>query len=232
MAKEQAKAEVKKDWMGAVEAYSTAMERIRQNAQPLFAFAAIYAVVALISVAAQGGNKGGDYSSLESLVTFFFLVSIPLYGLSIADQRPMSVNEFLRPRPKLFIALLGLIILNFFIAAGSLLLLIFPIIWTLAWFYMATFILVDKKVGPIDALKHSKALAKGHMGKVWGIVGFGVVLNIGVSILSSFLSGYIKVLFDAIAVTTLLLWIDSASALLYRYMQRHAVTEVATPEER
>ena len=47
MAKEQAKAEVKKDWMGAVEAYSTAMERIRQNAQPLFAFAAIYLLMIL-----------------------------------------------------------------------------------------------------------------------------------------------------------------------------------------
>lgn len=219
MAEKVATTKDTKSWMGAFEAYSVALGRIRQNLQPYWAFAGIYLVVALISAAIQGGKTGEGYTSYETIVTILLLVSIPLYGLAVADKRSMSVNEFFKPRPKLFFILIAVVVLNALIAGISLLLLIFPIIWTLAWFYMTTFVAVDKGQGPIAALKQSKQLAQNHKAKVWGIVGVGILLNIGVSIFSGFLPGYAKVIFESFAVTFLLLWIDAASALLYRHLQ-------------
>lgn len=74
---------------------------------------------------------------------------------------------------KLFFPYLGVTILTFLAAVGGLILLIVPgLIWGIR-FSLSPIILVDKKIGPIMAMKESYAMTKGLF---WKLLGFWIVI--------------------------------------------------------
>lgn len=114
----------------------------------------------------------------------------------------------------MYLKYLGLAVLTGLIALVSFLLLIVPFFIVVPRLSLATYFLVDKKLGPSEALKASWAATKGNLGKVWGII----LVTVLFAILCLVLVGiYFLIMYSA------------AFAVLYAYLQRNQPQTPATP---
>lgn len=208
-------------WEGAFNAYGTAFKKLKENPEPALLFIGVYAVLAILSALMQGGQSymDPDYNSIEDLAYLVFAIPLIGYGLSLADGKKITLGTFMQFKFRHLVFLIVATILYALIVGVSLLLLLIPAIWTIAWFYLASYPIVDKNMGPIAALKESKRLAKEHKGKVWGIIGVSILLAIPVGILSQI--PYIGSVSNAAAGV----WAITAAAILYRWLQQHVTTD-------
>jgi uncharacterized membrane protein len=205
-----------KKWGGAFNAYSLTLDRMLKNNKPALLILGVTLVLSLIGLAVQPENNGTNqrYFVYTDLLYFVFLLAVPTYALAIADNKQMTAKEAMRFNFAKYLSVFVAFILTALIVVGSLLLLIIPAIWTIAWFYLTAYAVVDKNLGPIAALKESKRLAAAHKGKVWGLIGVSVVLSIGANVL-----GYLPLIGD-LAAMAVSLWIATTAALLYRWLQK------------
>lgn len=200
-------------WMGALNAYSLAIEKMGTNLKPVVIFVTSYLLTSLVDLLI--------HIPLEVSIALLFIYALPLYALAAANDYKLSVPEFIRPDMRIALNLVVISILTVLALLGSLLLFVLPIIWTLPWFFFGRLVAVDKGFGPIAALKESKKIALHHLGKVWGIVGFGVLLNIGCGVLTHVIPGSIGILIAGGALAFCSVWCMVASAILYRYLQEN-----------
>jgi uncharacterized membrane protein len=101
--------------------------------------------------------------------------------LASARHLKIAVEEALRDAVPFILKYFLLFVLTTLLAGLSLLLLIIPFFFVMPRLVLAPYFMVDKKLGPIEALKASWAASKGNVGKIWGI--FGVALLFGALIL-------------------------------------------------
>jgi uncharacterized membrane protein len=207
-----------KEWPGAFEAYSTAFHRIKDNPKPLVLFGGVFAVVAIVNGLMQPGLSYSDtnYASYEDLAYLVFLLALTLYSLALADGKKLSIVEFMKFDAFKYFSLVATALLLLLVFFGSLLLLVVPIIWTVGWFLVATYAVVDKRLAPIAALKESKRISKDYKGKVWGIFGVGILISIGASFL-----GFIP-LIGGLSTALASVWTTVAGAILFRWLQKNA----------
>jgi hypothetical protein len=205
-----------KAWQGAFNAYGTAFEGIKQNPKPVLLFVGLYTLLTILGMPTQDGKQYLDpgYNNLADILFLIFLVAFPTYGLAVADKKQLSLREIVRPSFAKFMSVLVASILSGLIVGVSLLLLIIPAIWTIAWLSLYSFAAVDKNMGPVAALKESKRLASEHKAKVWGIIGVGVLMSIGAGIIS------VIPFVGAAAIAAVSVWVYVAAAILYRWLQK------------
>lgn len=87
------------------------------------------------------------------------------------DPDAVSLSALWHPQP--FWTYLGAsILLGLAIAVGFLLLIVPGIIFTLM-FMFTTFIVIDRELGPVEAMKESRRITHGYK---WRLLGFGLVL--------------------------------------------------------
>lgn len=202
-------------WPGAFAAYGQAFEQVKKNPQPALIIVGTYAVLSLIATVIDGhSNALQDGSFIPEITWLVFLLALPVYALAIADKRLISNNDFFKFNGRRYLYLLAASILATIIVFASALLLLIPLIWTVAWFALVEFPVADKSTAPVEALKESKRLAANHKAKVWGLIGATIALAIPAVILS-----FIP-LVGAIAVATLQVLLTCALAILYRWLQR------------
>ncbi len=104
----------------------------------------------------------------------------------------------------------GLVLVASFIA------LIIPFFIVAPRIALSPYFLIDKNMGPIEALKASWAITQGHAGKVWGIIG----ANIAFALLILTLIG--------IPVAIYLLFMYSAAlAVLYEFLNKQPKPKAA-----
>jgi hypothetical protein len=209
-----------KPWKGAFSAYRLAIDRIQANPLPLLLFLSVTLLATFLSVTIQGKSIVDEsYKMYNLLVQIAFILPLPIYALALADGRKIGLREFMRFNLRKLVMLVGVSILIFFIALGSMFLFLLPLIWLFAWFFAAGLVVVDKGATPFQALNESGRLALGHKGKVWGIVGVSFILSIGAGSLvhlpgvgpyvTGILNNFISVL------------CYSAGAILYRWLQNN-----------
>lgn len=215
MAKTATSPQTSNEWQGAFAALNNVYKQISKNPAPALFFVAVYTVISITSLVIQGKTSYTDkgYVAYGDMIMLLFLLPLTVYGLAVADRKEMTVSEFMQLDIKKIFYLILVSILLGLILVGSFLLLIVPIIWTLAWFIMAVYPVVDKGMDPAQALKESKRLSKDHKKKVWGVVGVSILIEVGAAILTTV--PYIGVAAAAFAsvLTTALL------AELYRWLQ-------------
>ncbi len=85
---------------------------------------------------------------------------------------------------KRLLPLIVMIIIMEFAIIGGFVLFIVPGLFLLRSFFLAQYYVVDQKLGPIQALKKSRADSLPNAGYIWGVIG----LLIGFSMASSFVS--------------------------------------------
>ena len=140
---------------------------------------ACVALVALFGII--GSVISEDYWFITLIFPVAYLVLGTIMGigfikimLDTADgKKPMLVTLF--TEWDVFFKYLGVMIVYGVVVYVGLMLLVFPgVIWMLK-FYMAPFLVVDKKMGPIEAMKKSSEMT---MGLKWDLLGFHCVTGV------------------------------------------------------
>jgi hypothetical protein len=206
------------EWPGALKAYETAYKQIMKNPAPMWFFVAVSTVVTVWSMAAQGVTSIADkgYDDYASALIIVFIVPLINYAFSLVAGKQMTISEFMQFSLKKLLLVIVLSVMVVFIAAGSLILLIIPAIWTIAWFAQSMYCLIDKNLSPIQALKDSKRISEQHKSKVWGLIGVSFLFGIFAGILSiapvigPIFTAFVTVL-STVAATNLYKWLDLAA---------------------
>jgi uncharacterized membrane protein len=118
-------------------------------------------------------DKSTPISSVADLVLGTFInMGVTAFYLNAYDNPDtVSLESLWHPQP-FWKFLAASLLLGLAIVIGFLLLIVPGVIFTLM-FMFATFIVVDRELGPIEAMKESKRLAHGHK---WALLGFVLVL--------------------------------------------------------
>lgn len=214
------------DWGGAFHAFGKVSRQLIANPGPAVVVIVARLILTLIEVNTIGLGSGPEYSGLgyfvklmafEAPFILLFLLAGPTYGLALADRKHLSIRDFLRFDARKYFAIVVAGILYALAAFGSLLLLLIPAIWVIAWFALYTMVIVDKKMGPVKALKESHRLMRNNKGKFWGLMGAFILLAIPVS-----LTQWIPVIgvpFSSVASQLIAIFSSAAMGLLYRWAQ-------------
>ncbi len=181
----------------------------------LIAFGLLFIIPAVIAGAVLPINTFlgiilyiADYSL--TILIFMGLVKI---ALRFCDNEKGQLKDLFSQYRLFFKYLLASILYSLIVVAGVILLIIPGIIWGIKFWFFDYFV-IDKKLGPIEALKQSSAITRGAR---WQLLGFFIVMGL-INLLGalSFLVG----LFITIPVTML--------AIAFVYRKLLAQTEIVS----
>ena len=208
------------------EALSYGWRAMADNFLPLIGFWLLAIVVSVVVI--FGGTAllsllhSTDNWVLKSIVHIIhYLVScIVTMGLfkimlDIYDKKELSIEQFFSPAPLIVNYIAGNNLLTIIVCVGTLLFIVPGIYWALQ-FSLTPYCIIDKSMGPIEALKKSSALTDGIK---WQLLGYGVLAFL--IHLVGFICLIVGVL-PAIMVTTL------GHVYIYRKCQEYVPT--ASPE--
>ncbi len=139
---------------------------------------------------------GGDSYLINAPLTILVVVlnvilemGVMRIFLNLAEGKPGLWPDLLSQYPLFFKYLFGQILYTLIVIAGLILLVIPGIVWSIKFFFFG-YAVLDKKMGPIDALKESYRITSGAelelflLGLVMtGVVILGVIPFIGVGLL-------------------------------------------------
>jgi putative flippase GtrA len=197
----------------------------------LVAFLILLGVPIILSVISNGPNTFKSIAMttqthtglvglapLSGLIGLIFAPAVIVLQLKAARNQTITWQEALKEGLHQFWRFLGLAILSAIILSVALLLLIVPFFIVLPRIILAPYYLIDKKLGPVEALKASAADYKAHQG-TWGIIGV------------SFLIGLVTIipLVGRIASTVLSFLYAPASAIRYLQIQKLGGGQKAAP---
>ncbi len=213
-------------WPGGLVAFGYAFKQVSKNPQPALFVILLYMIAGIFA----SSTPIADTTDLRTILTdlmrdtsyyavvnLILLLALPLYALSIADRKQVSLRDIFRPDGRRYLYVLLATSLASLAVIGSGFGLLVPVIWWMPWFYFGLYIAADKRVNPIAALRYSKKLTYQHKLKVWGLVGNVIML----SLVAALFSDIPRI---GIALSTLLSAVVSvsfagASAILYRWLQ-------------
>lgn len=194
-------------WPGAKGVYKYSKQAVKIN---LLTIVAVYLFGVVVSAVLRSALKsvGGILSIvIDSLttaaITITFLAGLKKQEISIGDSLSQAVPYWLR--------MIGLSLLIGVTALVSILLLIIPAFFVIPRLVLATYFLVDKNMDIMGAYKASWNATKGHVGKVYGILGINIAFVIlMVTIIGIPFSIYFIVMYSA------------ATAVLYKFLDKGA----------
>lgn len=139
------------------------------NLKPLLTIGAIGAFLALLNQALMGSGDRTGARPLLGLVVQVLQAGVTMAFIRVAlklhDGQPIDLSHPAELLAGFFTYLLTSI-LYFLIVAGGLLLLVVPgVIWALRYGF-ATFLVLDKKTDPVEALRESGRLTRGVKGQL------------------------------------------------------------------
>jgi uncharacterized membrane protein len=158
------------------------------NLKPLLIIGAVGALLTIVNSALSRPNSGSGGSAFLSLIIQVLQVGVTLAfvraALELHDGRPLDMG-----RPGELLAgfvpfLLTWVLLVLIVFAGLILLIVPGVIWGLK-FGFAPFLVADRKLDPIEALKESSRLTQGVKGQLFVFA----LLMIGVNLLGAIALG-------------------------------------------
>ncbi|HEX7963365.1 MAG TPA: hypothetical protein VF466_02125 [Candidatus Saccharimonadales bacterium] len=199
------------EWPGAFGIFKVSRDRVRKNLEPLIwlavlAFAADFVLGLLFRGSARSLGQ-----LISSLVGVYFAVVTTRAYLLTASEKSFKLEAVLQFPPALYWRMLLLNIMIILTVVGGIILLIVPGIIFALRLSMSPYFLIDKNMAPMDAYKASWNATKGHMGKLWGLLGVALLMLLPVLTIVGILA------------TIYLFFMYAASgALLYLYLRKHA----------
>ena len=162
------------------EAISFGWNTMRKNLK-FFVILAIICFLVIFVLGRIADFLKDDYSILSFIVSIIswilnMIVSLGLIkiALSFLDNGKGKLSDLFSQFPLFFKYLFGYILYGLIVLVGFILLIIPGIIWAIKYQYFVYFI-VDKNVGPIEALKRSSAITRGAK---WDLFLFGLLLGL------------------------------------------------------
>jgi hypothetical protein len=158
----------------------------------------------------DGSQIGGpfpDYSSLLIGFSVFWLIFVIISGtiasimaqaaqLDAVEHRHLDFQILWRTCRELGVKMLGLYLATGLLVVIGLVLFIVPGLIFLRRYFLAPYVMLDKKVGIREALEESSALSKLNTGAIWGII--GVMFLIGLVGIIPFIGGIISFILGAL----------------------------------
>ncbi len=114
------------------------------------------------------------FAIVLQLFQYFLAIGILKITLMIADGKPVAIGDLFSGGPQFTPYVLASILYTLAVLVGLVLLVVPGIMVAIVFGYYGYFI-IDKGMGPVDALKASAALTKGVR---WKLLGFGLVMII------------------------------------------------------
>ena len=162
-------------WPGAFGLYKYSKQAVKLNWVTVLS---LILLVLLLSVVGSVITSGVQSLAFHIVITLAIeLISVVItmasYFVYLAGMRgqKMSVNEALsKCSPLLTVKYIALMIVSAFIITGSLLLFIVPFFFILPRLFLAPYFLLDKNMGPVEALSASWHATEGHALKIWSVI--------------------------------------------------------------
>lgn len=203
-------------WPGAFGAYKFSKSAVMLNLGPIL-------VMSLIVFILGGGmqtaisNRVGD-SLVSLLVSSFTTGGLVVAYLGGVSGNKIEVGDSFSAGVKYFVNMLLLQILTAIALFISIIAFIIPFFFVFPRLVLSNYFLVDKNMGPVDALKASWDATKGHVGKVYGIVGASIAMALLV----------ITIIGIPFAIYFLFMY-SAVLAVLYLYIQKVGPAQPQVP---
>lgn len=200
-------------WPGGFGIYKASKEAMKTN---LWTYIAVILLGMAFSIVPDLFNEGSlstFASLLLNIVTFVISMLLAVAGVVIllknVAHEKISIDESIS---KSFPFVINYLILN--IVTGvliflSILALIIPVFFVLPRLILAGYFLIDKQMGPLEAISASWNATKGHVGKVYGTIGvFILIALLCITIVGIPFAIYFFIMYSA------------AQTLLYRHISQ------------
>jgi hypothetical protein len=175
------------NWPGAFGIYKYSRQAVRRNIWPLVGvYVIVFVLSVVVSTVLDPQSSGRSTDSPSGFTFLAFLVNLvvsAVAGVAVTDLllsgakgEKLTFGQSFRKVQPLWLKMVAQYVLLYVILLVSFLALIIPFFIVLPRVMLAPYFLVDKQMGPIEALKASWAQTKGNVGKVWGIIGASIAM--------------------------------------------------------
>lgn len=216
-------------WPGSLALIGQAFRAVRDKPDFAYIFVGILGVFALagylveptsffsfnLTSDSKQGNSSLIITALAALVSFALTGPLTLYQLRLADGRKVSVRQVFKAGLLRIVEFFALNIILIVCVFLGLLLLIVPGIIIGLRLIVANYVFFDKKFGPIEAIKQSFEMTRGHLGEIAGYVGIIILLSLTAGIISLFVPVFGNMAANAITVVY-----GVVGAWLYRWLTK------------
>ena len=164
-------------WTGAFDIYKYSKQAVLFNTQTMLT---LFVLSILLGIpGALQGDAANILDFFTSIATVFVSMAIVVASFAGLRSQKMTFNEALAASFSLrTLKFVVSTILVTVLALASLVLLIVPFFFVLPRLVLAPYLVVDKDVSPVESIRQSWAMSKGHSGKVWGIIGVTILFGI------------------------------------------------------
>ncbi|HSX45673.1 MAG TPA: hypothetical protein VLG27_01555 [Candidatus Saccharimonadia bacterium] len=202
-------------WPGAFGLYKYSKQAVKVNLEGIVLFwlgAAILSGILDAALKRPGQGIGFFIGTLFQGI----LVYLQVNGVR---QKKVETGEAFNKGLNVWLKMIGLYIVVTLTLVVSFLLLVVPFFFVAPRLVLASYFLVDKDMGVMDAFKASWDATKGHMGKVYGIVGASILMALlMVTIIGIPFAIYFLIMYSA------------AFAWLYEYVGKQAPQTASAPK--
>ncbi|HSW85496.1 MAG TPA: hypothetical protein VLF79_02705 [Candidatus Saccharimonadales bacterium] len=204
---------------GAFGLYNYSKAAIKQNTSTVVLLIVLSLLISIIINAIfSGSSTRGVGSLIVDLVSVLFSTALTLTYLAGVRREKLSFSDSITQSFPYYLKFLGLTLLIVLSAIVSFLLLIIPFFFVVPRLVLSPYYLLDKNMGIIDAYKASWDFTKGHVAKVYGIVGVNILIALLlVTIIGIPFAIYFWIMYSA------------AFAVLYKFIDGHSPTQVSAP---
>lgn len=205
-------------WPGAFGIYKNSKAAVMRN---LVTIIVIWLISIFVSAILNGIlKKPGELISF--IVGSLFAAAYTITYIESVRGNKIEVGESINRALPLWLNMFLLSLLICLASIVSFLLLVVPFFFVFPRLILGPYYLVDKKTGVMDAFQASWDNTKGHVGKVYGIIGAIIAMGLlMITIIGIPFSLYFLIMYSA------------AYAILYEYIQKHpsAAPAAAKPSE-
>lgn len=205
-------------WPGAFGVYKHSKEAVKFVLRPFILYTVVTFVVSLIpSLAKQGTMAHSLIQLLLGLVGVWISAAGIFVLLSGVHREQTTFNHALQKAGKKYLSFLALSLLLGLIAIGTILLLIVPFFLIYPRLAFSQYYLLDKDMGVIDSLKASWDETRGHLGKIYGVIGATILMALlAVTIIGIPFAIYFIIMYSA------------APVILYYFIHRNTAAIAVT----
>ena len=176
-------------WPGAFKVFTPSKQAVMFNIGPLVGLLAISILFGLVggllsptstpnldgTVTSSGTPLGGFLSFVVQIVSLLFGIALTYVMIAGVKREKMSVNESLKLAVHKFLPYLGQSIVLTVLFILSALPLLIPLFIVGPRLSLAPYFLLNENLGIMASIKASWEATRGHLGKIWGIIGVNIL---------------------------------------------------------
>ena len=210
---------IPKTWPGAFGLYAYSKRAIMTN---LSTYAAVFVLSLVIgALPSFVDQKTSVYllvSVMANVVAVWFDAALVVIVLQSVKKRKISLDDSLQQGLAMLVKYFLQSLLLGLIALACILCLVVPLFFILPRLALAQFFLFDKNMGVTESIKASWESTRGHVGKVWGIIGASLAMALlMLTIIGIPFSVYFIIMYSA------------ANAILYFWLIKHGAETATSP---